>query len=166
MTESVTTDPIADPWIEIGPQALDEDLLSQRAWRMPDIVIYQHGPEEWWVAPLDEELPLVRLNRMGATLLGAMDGRMTIGALLNQYGKWVCSPSQQNGRWHLERWAQPRFSLAYYGTEPPSGHSAEAKWDLLLQKVREGWHQNVKAETEDHLSKISCPGHSGPTRAF
>ncbi|MEX2491359.1 MAG: methyltransferase domain-containing protein [Nitrospirales bacterium] len=166
MTDSLTTDPVADPWLEIGPQALDENLLNQRAWRMPDIVIYQHGPEEWWVAPLDEELPLVRLNRMGATMLGAMDGRLTIGALLNQYGKWVCSPTQQNGRWHLERWAQPRFSLAYYGTEPPSGHSAEAKWDLLLQKVREGWHQNVEAETEDHLSTFHVQGIQGPHGHF
>ena len=166
MTKSITTDSIADPWIEIGPQTLDENLLSQRAWRMPDIVIYQHGPEEWWVAPLDEELPLIRLNRMGATLLGAMDGRLTIGALLNQYGKWVCSPSQQNGRWHIERWAQPRFSLAYYGTEPPSGHSAEAKWDLLLQKVREGVASKRSGRNRRSSLEISCPGYSGPTRSF
>ncbi|MCA9477143.1 MAG: class I SAM-dependent methyltransferase, partial [Nitrospira sp.] len=103
---------------------------------------------------------------MGASLLGAMDGRTTIGALLNQFGKWVCSPHHLNGRWHLERWATPRFSLAYYGTEPPSGHSAEAKWDLLLQKVREGWHQNVKAETEDHLSKFHVQGIQGPHGHF
>ncbi len=155
-----------DEWATIPPVALEGDILEQRAWRMPDIVIYQHAPDEWWVAPLDEELPLIRLNRMGASLLGAMDGRMTIGALLNQFGKWVCSPSQHNGRWHLERWAQPRFSLAYYGTEPPSGHSAEAKWDLLLQKVREGWHQNVAAETEDHLSKFHVQGIQGPHGHF
>jgi ubiquinone/menaquinone biosynthesis C-methylase UbiE len=156
----------ANAWESIAPQALVGDILNQRAWRMPDIVIYQHGPEEWWVAPLDEELPIIRLNRMGASLLGAMDGRTTIGALLNQFGKWVCSPGQQNGQWHLERWATPRFSLAYYGTEPPSGHSADAKWDLLLQKVREGWHQNVKAETEDHLSKFHVQGIQGPHGHF
>jgi ubiquinone/menaquinone biosynthesis C-methylase UbiE len=166
MTESTTFQPTPDTWAGVSPQVLEGDILNQRAWRMPDIVIYQHAPEEWWVAPLDEELPLVRLNRMGAALLGAMDGRMTIGALLNQYGKWVCSPTQQNGRWHLERWAQPRFSLAYYGTEPPSGHSADAKWDLLLQKVREGWHQNVAAETEDHLSKFHVQGIQGPHGHF
>jgi len=50
MAESEFTDSIADPWSEIVPQGLDENLLNQRAWRMPDIVIYQHGPEEWWVA--------------------------------------------------------------------------------------------------------------------
>ena len=33
MPDSLITDPIADPWIEIDPQVLDEDLLSQRAWR-------------------------------------------------------------------------------------------------------------------------------------
>jgi SAM-dependent methyltransferase len=166
MTETTASQPTADTWAGVIPQVLEGDILNQRAWRMPDIVIYQHAPEEWWVAPLDEELPLVRLNRMGAALLGAMDGRMTIGALLNQYGKWVCSPTQHNGRWHLERWAQPRFSLAYYGTEPPSGHTAEAKWDLLLQKVREGWHQNVKSETEDHLSKFHVQGIQGPHGHF
>jgi len=166
MAEITASQPPADTVAEVSPQLLEGDILNQRAWRMPDIVIYQHATEEWWVAPLDEELPLIRLNRMGAALLGAMDGRMTIGALLNQYGKWVCSPTQHNGRWHLERWAQPRFSLAYYGTEPPSGHSAEAKWDLLLQKVREGWHQNVKAETEDHLSKFHVQGIQGPHGHF
>lgn len=166
MTETTASHPAADTWAGVTPHKLEGDILQQRAWRMPDIVIYQHGPEEWWVAPLDEDLPLIRLNRMGAALLGAMDGRMTIGMLLNQYGKWICSPSQYNGRWHLERWATPRFSLAYYGTEPPSGHSAEAKWDLLLQKVREGWHQNVSAETEDHLSKFHVQGIQGPHGHF
>ena len=68
MTDSVTTDPIADPWIGIGPQTLDEDMLSQRAWRMPDILIYQHGPEEWWVAPLDEELPSSPIKPHGRDL--------------------------------------------------------------------------------------------------
>jgi ubiquinone/menaquinone biosynthesis C-methylase UbiE len=166
MTDTTTTQLTADPWAGVSPQLLEGDLLTQRAWRMPDIVMYQHAPEEWWVAPLDEELPLIRLNRMGMALLGAMDGRMTIGALLHQYGKWVCSPTQHTGRWHLERWAHPRLSLAYYGSAPPSGHSAEAKWDLLLQKVREGWHQNVKAETENHLSKFHVQGIQGPHGHF
>ena len=92
MTDLTVSPPPVPALTEVSPQLLEGDLLNQRAWRMPDMVIYQHAPEEWWVAPLDEELPLIRLNRMGAALLGAMDGRMTIGALLNQFGKWVCSP--------------------------------------------------------------------------
>ena len=63
---------------------------------MPDLVVYQHGDQEWWVTPLDEDLPLVRLNRMGASLLGAMDGRLSISALLEQFGKWVCGANQEN----------------------------------------------------------------------
>ncbi|MCA9454802.1 MAG: hypothetical protein KC584_19560, partial [Nitrospira sp.] len=85
MTQTHASQPTADTWAGVSPQVLEGDILNQRAWRMPDIVIYQHAPDEWWVAPLDEELPLIRLNRLGAALLGAMDGRMTIGALLNQY---------------------------------------------------------------------------------
>ncbi|MEC4674882.1 MAG: hypothetical protein VST68_11900, partial [Nitrospirota bacterium] len=125
---------------------------------MPDLIVYQHGPEEWWITPLDEDLPLVRLNRMGAMLLGSMDGRSSIQDLLDKFGKWVCGPSQETGRWHLERWSQPRFSLSYFGTEPPSGHSVNAKWDLLLQKVREGWHENVPVESDEHLTAFHHKG--------
>lgn len=140
---------------------LEGKILSQRAWRMPDIIVYQHGPNEWWVTPLDEELPLIRLNRMGASLLGAMDGRSTLKTLLDQFGTWVCGPTGENGRWHLERWSLPRYSLCYYGSEPPSGHSAEAKWDLLLQRVRERWPGNVPIESEDHLSDFHLQGIQG-----
>ncbi|MCA9471363.1 MAG: class I SAM-dependent methyltransferase [Nitrospirales bacterium] len=137
---------------------LEGEILTQRAWRMPDLIIYQHGPEEWWVSPLDEDLPLIKLNRMGASLLGAMDGRSTLATLLSRFGKWVCGPNQETGQWFLERWALPRYSLCFYGTEAPSGHNTEAKWDLLLQKVREKWHGNVSEETEDHLSKFHMQG--------
>ena len=130
----------------IQPRGLEGEVLQQRAWRMPDLIVYQSGDEEWWVTPLDEDLPLVKLNRMGASLLGAMDGRSSIQALLNQFGKWVCGPNQETGRYFLERWATPRYSLCYYGSEAPSGHSVNAKWDLLLQKVREQWHGNVGEE--------------------
>jgi len=140
------------------PLQLEGDILNQRAWRMPDLIIYQHGPEEWWVSPLDEELPLIQLNRMGASLLGAMDGHSTLAALVSRFGKWVCGPNQETGQWFLERWAQPRYSLCFYGSEAPSGHSTEAKWDLLLQRVREGWHGNVAEETEGHLSKFHMQG--------
>ena len=142
----------------IEPMRLEGDLLQQRAWRMPDLIIYQHGPEEWWVTPLDEELPLIRLNRMGASLLAAMDGKLTLAALLNQFGKWRCGPTNETGQWHLERWALPHYSLCFYGSEPPSGHSSEAKWDLLLQRVRERWHGNVAEETEEHLSDFHLHG--------
>ena len=142
----------------IQPQGLEAEVLQQRAWRMPDLIVYQSGDEEWWVAPLDEDLPLVKLNRMGAALLGAMDGRSNIQTLLNQFGKWVCGPNQETGRYFLERWATPRYSLCYYGSEAPSGHSVNAKWDLLLQKVREQWHGNVAEETDKHLTEFHHQG--------
>ena len=145
---------------------LEGEVLQQRAWRMPDLIIYQHGPEEWWVTPLDEELPLIRLNRRGASLLAAMDGKTTVGALLQQYGKWVCGPNNENGRWHLERWALPQYSLCYFGAEAPSGHSSDAKWDLLLQRVRERWHENVAEETEEHLSEFHLRGIQGQQGHF
>ena len=142
----------------IEPQVLEGEVLQQRAWRMPDLIVYQADDEEWWVAPLDEDLPLVKLNRMGASLLGAMDGRSNIQTLLNQFGKWVCGPNQETGRYFLERWAIPRYSLCYYGSEAPSGHSVNAKWDLLLQKVREQWHENVAEETDEHLTEFHHQG--------
>ena len=125
---------------------------------MPDLVVYQHGSDEWWTAPLDEDLPLVRLNRMGASLLGAMTGRLSIQALLDQFGRWICGRNQETGRWFLERWSLPRYSLCYFGTEAPSGHSVNAKWDLLLQKVREHWHENVAVESETHLTAFHQQG--------
>lgn len=142
----------------LTPLALEGEILQQRAWRMPDLIVYQHSSEEWWVAPLDEDLPIIRLNRMGAALLGAMDGKATIRTLLDQYGKWVCGPGQETGRWHLERWSLPAYSLCYYGNEAPSGHSVDAKWDRLLQKVREHWHGNVAVETEAHLTAFHQKG--------
>lgn len=142
----------------VQPLRLEGEWLTQRAWRMPDLVVYQHGPDEWWVAPLDEDLPLVRLNRMGAALLGAMNGRLTIHTLLEQFGTWICGPNRETGQWYLERWALPRYSLCYFGTNPPAGHSVNAKWDLLLQKVREQWHENVAVESEDHLTQFHHRG--------
>ena len=46
MTETATNPTTAaHSAAEISPQALEGDILNQRAWRMPDIVIYQHGPQ-------------------------------------------------------------------------------------------------------------------------
>ena len=69
-----TDNQVSETPSSLKPMTLEGDLLQQRAWRMPDLIIYQHGPDEWWVAPLDEGLPLIRLNRRGASLLSAMDG--------------------------------------------------------------------------------------------
>lgn len=149
---------ISSPVPSLEPLVLEGEILQQRAWRMPDLVVYQHGEQEWWVTPLDEDLPLVRLNRMGASLLGAMDGHLSISALLDQFGKWVCGTNQETGRWFLERWSLPRYSLCYFGTEPPTGHSVNAKWDLLLQKVREQWHENVAVESDEHLTEFHHKG--------
>ena len=110
------------------PLTLTPEILALRAWRMPDMIIYQHADTEWWLTPLDDALPLVRLNRLGAELLAACDGRQTVGALLQRFGKWVCGPDGETGQWHLERWSLPGYSLCYFGTEPPeAGHRQGAK---------------------------------------
>ena len=62
------------------------------------MVAYQHGANEWWVAPLDDNLPLVRLNRTGFELLTSMDGHTTVASLLNKFGRWVCGPDGETGR--------------------------------------------------------------------
>jgi len=136
------------------PLELTEDLLKLRAWRMPDMVAYQHVPDEWWLTPLDDSLPLLRLNPLGLELLTSMDGQTTVAALLQKYGRWVCGPDGQTGRWHLERWSLPGYSLCYFGTEPPTGDRHEAKWDLLLQQIREGWSGQEGFEGEEHLSEF------------
>lgn len=135
-----------------APLDLSGDLLNLRAWKMPDILVYRHAPDEWWLAPLDDDLPLIRLNPVGAELLAAIDGRNTVGTLLARFGKWVCGPDGETGRWHLERWALPRYSLCYYGIEPPSTDRHGLKWDALLQQIREGWSGKDGFEGAEHLS--------------
>ncbi|MFM8540258.1 MAG: class I SAM-dependent methyltransferase [Nitrospira sp.] len=134
------------------PLTLSDQVLALRAWRMPDMIMYQYSANEWWLTPLDDQFPLVRLNRAGLELLTAMDGHATVGELLNRYGKWVCGPEGQNGCWFLERWSLPNYSLCYYGTEPPDGgHRLNIKWDLLLQQIREGWSGRQGFEGGEHL---------------
>lgn len=133
------------------PLELTEDVLRLRAWRMPDMVAYQHASDEWWVAPLDDNLPLVRLNPAGFDLLTSMDGHATVASLLNRFGRTVCGPDGENGRLCLERWSLPNYSLCYFGSEPPGGHRHKAKWDILLQEIREGWSGQEGFEGEDHL---------------
>ncbi len=136
------------------PLNLTGDVLNLLAWRIPDLIAYQRSPDEWWLAPLDDNLPLVRLNRVGVEMLGAMNGHTTVGALLEKYGKWVCGPDGQPGQWHLQRWSLPNYSLCYFGAEPPGGHRHKAKWDILLQQIREGWSGQEGFEGEDHLAEF------------
>lgn len=133
------------------PLHLTGETLTLLAWRIPDLVAYQPHHDEWWFAPLDDTFPLVRLNGTGFEMLTAMNGHVTVGALLEKYGSRVCGPDGQPGQWHLERWATPNYSLCYYGTEQPGGHRHKAKWDLLLQQIREGWSGREGFEGEDHL---------------
>jgi ubiquinone/menaquinone biosynthesis C-methylase UbiE len=137
-----------------APLILTGEIRLLRAWRMPDMIIYQHTPDEWWLTPLDDQLPLIRLNRVGMELLTAMDGHVTVGALQDRYGKWVCGPGGETGQWHLERWSLPTYSLCYFGTAPPTGDRHGAKWDLLLQQVREGLSGREAFEGADHLSEF------------
>src|SRR2546430_4043157 len=74
--------------------ALTGDVLALHAWRMPDMVLYQHAYEEWWLAPLEDTVPLVKINRAGLNLLNAMNGKVTVGALLEKFGHRVCGPNR------------------------------------------------------------------------
>ena len=56
------------------PLILTGETLTLLAWHIPDLVAYQHQPDEWWLAPLDDDLPLIRLNQTGLDLLKAMNG--------------------------------------------------------------------------------------------
>ena len=134
------------------PLVLTEDLLKLRAWRTPDMVAYQHGSDEWWISPLDDSLPLARLNRAGLELLTSMDGHTTVASLLSKYGRWVCGPDGETGRSCLERWSLPNYSLCYFGEAAPSGDRHGAKWDLLLQQIREGWSGREGFDGGEHLS--------------
>ncbi len=136
------------------PLALTDEILRLRAWRMPDMVAYQQGPDEWWITPLDDNLPLVRLNRTGLELLTSMDGHITVGSLLSRFGHAVCGPDGETGQTCLERWSIPNYALCYFGSEPPSGDRHGAKWDLLLQQIREGWSGREGFEGEEHLSEF------------
>jgi ubiquinone/menaquinone biosynthesis C-methylase UbiE len=84
-------------------------------------------------------------------MLKAMNGRISVDALLEKYATRICGPDGQPGKWHLERWALPTYSLCYFGTEPPGGHRHKAKWDVLLQQIREGWSGREGFEGEEHL---------------
>jgi len=133
------------------PLELTGETRALLAWHIPDLVAYQHTDDEWWFAPLDDNLPLVRLNRIGLEMLKAMNGHISVDALLEKYGARICGPDGQPGKWHLERWALPTYSLCYFGTEPPGGHRHKAKWDVLLQQIREGWSGQKGFEGEAHL---------------
>ncbi len=45
-------------------------------------------------------------------------------------------------------------TLCYYGTEPPGGHRHKAKWDILLQQIREAWSGQEEFEGEEHLENF------------
>jgi ubiquinone/menaquinone biosynthesis C-methylase UbiE len=133
------------------PLHLAGKTLNLLAWHIPDLVAYQHREDEYWLAPLDDNFPIIRLNPTGIEMLQSMNGHITVGALLQKYGTKICGPDGEPGQWHLERWSTPNYSLCYFGTEPPGGHRHKAKWDLLLQQIREGWSGQEGFEGEKHL---------------
>lgn len=136
------------------PLVLTEDVLSLKAWRIPDMVAYQRDTNEWWISPLDDNLPLVRLNRAGLELLTSMDGQTTVASLHHKFWRWVCGPDGETGQSCLERWSLPNYSLCYFGSEPPQGDRHGAKWDLLLQQIREGWSGREGFDGGEHLSEF------------
>ena len=66
----------------------------------PTLSSFSTIEDEWWFAPLDDNLPIVRLNRTGLEMLQAMNGHTTVGALVEKYGTQVCGPDGQPGQWH------------------------------------------------------------------
>src|SRR5437867_3814841 len=74
---------------------LSDEVLALHAWRMPDMVLYQHAYEEWWLAPLEDTVPLVKINRAGLNLLNAMNGKVIVAALLEKFGPRVCGPNRE-----------------------------------------------------------------------
>jgi ubiquinone/menaquinone biosynthesis C-methylase UbiE len=136
------------------PLSLTGDILNLKARRMPDMIVYQHSPDEWWVTPLDDSLPIIRLNRDGAELLAALDGQSTVGAVLGRFGSRVCSPDGHTGQWHLERWSLPNYSLCYFGSDAPTRERQGVKWDLLLQQIREQWSGREGFEGGEQLSEF------------
>src|SRR5438105_13622407 len=101
--------PVASP-AQDSPELTDE-VLALHAWRMPDMVLYQHAYEEWWLAPLEDTVSLVKINRAGLNLLNAMNGTATVAALLEKFGPQVCGPNGGPGRQCLERWPGPQESV-------------------------------------------------------
>jgi hypothetical protein len=64
------------------PLSLTGETLNLLAWHIPDLVAYQPHEDEWWFAPLDDNLPIVRLNRTGLEMLRAMNGHTSVSALM------------------------------------------------------------------------------------
>src|SRR2546422_9656364 len=103
--------------------ALAGEVLALRAWRMPDMVLDQRAYEEWWLAPLEDTVPLVKINRAGLNLLNAMNGKVTVEALLEKFGQRVCGPNGETGRQCLERWSVPKRS-----EERRVGKECRSRW--------------------------------------
>src|SRR2546422_645022 len=145
---------------------LTDEALALHAWRMPDMVLYQHAYEEWWLAPLEDTVSLVKINRAGLNLLNAMNGKVTVAALLEKFGPRVCGPNGETGRQCLERWPVPKYSLCYFGAEPPAGDRGDARWHLLLLKIREGWQGTSEFEGETRLSDFHTHEIASPESHF
>src|SRR5437879_11849699 len=106
---------------------LSDEVLALHAWRMPDMVLYQHAYEEWWLAPLEDTVPLVKINRAGLNLLNAMNGKVIVAALLDKFGPRVCGPNGATGRQCLERWPEAKYSPCYLGADAPAGARGDAR---------------------------------------
>ncbi|NJN70903.1 MAG: class I SAM-dependent methyltransferase [Nitrospira sp.] len=145
------------------PHDLTGETLGFLAWHIPDLVVYQHITDEWWLAPLDDNLPLIRLNRTGLDLLRAMTGHTTVGTLVEQYGTKICGPDGQPGEWHLARWRLPTTHFAITGLSHPAAtgikpsgifccsRSAKAglgKMDLRAKEHLEAFHLHDLAQSE------------------
>ncbi len=80
------------------PICLTEEILALRAWRIPDLIAYQHAYDEWWLAPLDDTYPLVRLNQSGIEMLTAMNGHITVERAPAEIWNENMRPGRPTGR--------------------------------------------------------------------
>ena len=135
------------------PLTLNGDILKLRAWRMPDMLRISMRMK-WWITPLDDHLPLIRLNRIGA---GTRDRH-----------RWPSHGEQLAGSfWKMGVWSRWRNRSVAFGAvvlaqllalflrnRRAERRSARHKWDLLLQQIREGWSGKEELEGGDHLTEF------------
>ena len=57
------------------PRHLSGETLNLLAWHIPDLVAYQHHPDEWWFAPLDDNLRTLRTHEANHVILANGLGR-------------------------------------------------------------------------------------------
>src|SRR5438093_685662 len=69
---------------------LSDEVLALHAWRMPDMVLYQHAYEEWWLAPI--ETTVSHLFREPSEAMGGLTYGRLLAKQLKKHGWWDQKP--------------------------------------------------------------------------